>query len=232
MSHWLHHAPPFTRKSEVGFLQQLRRNIMPIHSRIVAAARLELLLVTWRIGEAMRSLNEDPDRRTEMRWNHGIARELWFAVEALGIQAAASALAPGTVGSAPDPLANLLGHASWNADLSLSFNVVTFNRAAFLAMLKPDAANFERLDVARGHDRWWTWPTEAGDDVPRASWWNVPVAFVPRPVTMHSSDLSDMHRQFVHLAGELDRLVLAKTRMTETITERVAELERDLYSVV
>ena len=49
---------------------------------------------------------------------------------------------------------------------------------------------------------------------------------------MHASDLLDMHRQSMQVAGELDRLVLSKTQMTETLTERVAELERDLYAVV
>ena len=48
---------------------------------------------------------------------------------------------------------------------------------------------------------------------------------------MHSSDLSDMQRQSTHIAGLVDRMVLEKTRMTESLTERVSELERDLYSV-
>ena len=49
---------------------------MPTRTRILAAARLELLLVTWRVGQALRCLKDIPDRMTEMRWNHGIAREL------------------------------------------------------------------------------------------------------------------------------------------------------------
>ena len=52
----------------------------------------------------------------------------------------------------------------------------------------------------------------------------------PRPVTMHSSDLSDIERQSANIAGVVDRLVLAKTRMVEVLTEHVSELERDLYS--
>ncbi|KAI0712610.1 hypothetical protein C8Q76DRAFT_797445 [Earliella scabrosa] len=203
---------------------------MPIRTRIVAAARLEILLLTWRISEAIRHLDDVPEGRTEMRWNHGIARELWFAIEAMGIKAAVE-VTPGShaVTGTNDALAMLLGHAMWNGDLSLAFNVATFNRAAFVAMIHPDAADFDRLDAARGHDRWWTWPVESSDDLPRAGWWNVPVAFVPRPVTMHSSDLSDMNRQSANIAGVLDRLIVAKGHMTQTLTERVAELERDLY---
>ena len=152
-------------------------------------------------------------------------------------------------GQSPNgPLATLFAHAAWNSDLGLAFSVMTFNRAAFLDMLKPQGADFDRLDVARGQDRWWTWPAE--DDGPRPSWWNVPVAFVvsiyciilrpkgdrfpsqPRPLTMHSSDLADMQRQSDRIAGVLDGLIVAKTRMTETLTERVSELERDVYSVI
>ena len=97
----------------------------------------------------------------------------------MGIRAAVGAtLAPDAAGSVNEPLSSLVAHASWNSDLSLAFNLATFNRPAFLGMLRTDAADLDRLDVARGHDRWWTWPAEPVDDAPRPSWWNVPVAFV------------------------------------------------------
>ena len=167
----------------------------------------------------------------------------------MGIAAAVGgSLARAEPGTGNEPLASLLAHASWNGDLSLTFNLATFNRPAFLAIVKPDVPELDRLDAARGQERWWTWAGDPIDDAPRPTWWHVPVAFVvsirlppvdfslteplqPRPVAMHTSDLADMHRQAMHLAGELDRIVLSKARMTETLTEHVAELERDLYAV-
>ena len=50
-------------------------------------------------------------------------------------------------------------------------------------------------------------------------------------MTVHSSDLSDMHRQAANIAGVLDRLIAAKGNMMHTLTEHVAELERDLYKI-
>ena len=157
-----------------------------------------MLLVVWRVSEAIRALPDSPDHRTEMRWNHGVARELvrmqrsvasrpadiaqqWSAIAALGIEAAASVTTfQRTDRQLPPGLSTLLDVSTWNGDLSLSFNVAGLDRAAFLHNAPHDAVELDRLDQARAADRWWMWGAESPSDRPRPSWWIVPLACVVR----------------------------------------------------
>ena len=43
---------------------------------VLTSARLEVLLVIWRIREALQAMPQEPCELTLRRWNHGIAREL------------------------------------------------------------------------------------------------------------------------------------------------------------
>ena len=58
-------------------------DFMPLHTahqgdgeQIVWAARMEIIVVLWRIREALKALASRADETTVARWNHGIAREL------------------------------------------------------------------------------------------------------------------------------------------------------------
>lgn len=43
---------------------------------VLTSARVEALLIIWRVREALEALPQAADRLTIRRWNHGIAREL------------------------------------------------------------------------------------------------------------------------------------------------------------
>ena len=43
---------------------------------VLTSARLEVLVVIWRIREALQAMPQPPSELTLRRWNHGIAREL------------------------------------------------------------------------------------------------------------------------------------------------------------
>ena len=44
--------------------------------QVLWSARLEVLLAIYRIAQAFRAIPPNPDPLTNMRWSHGIAREL------------------------------------------------------------------------------------------------------------------------------------------------------------
>ena len=40
------------------------------------SARLEIMYIMWRIGEALAALPDSPDEGQRLRWKNGLAREL------------------------------------------------------------------------------------------------------------------------------------------------------------
>ena len=54
----------------------------------------------------------------------------------------------------------------------------------------------------------------------------------PRPMTLHVSELADMHRHSMQLAEKLEKLKETQGQMAETLAELVTRLEREVFSAV
>ncbi|KAI0701582.1 hypothetical protein C8Q76DRAFT_697533 [Earliella scabrosa] len=152
---------------------------------ILWAARMEIIVVVWRIYEALKVWSGPEDPVWVARWKHGIGRELWRAIDAMGV--AEAALHVGReVGDVPfgarknTSLLILLRHAKWEEG-GLHFDICTFALATFIANCHLPVELCDRFDRAFGSARWWTWPSEGPSDRSRSpSWWFDPSPTVVR----------------------------------------------------
>ncbi len=173
-------------------------------SALLSSARLEIMLVLWRVGQAIPCLAQDAEDLQRRRWSAGIARELvsvhespcslliqhkWTAIRAMGVCAAACAVRGAGGEEAADedvgkvgpencrPLTMLLAHVHW-VGRGICFPVETFDRPAFLrAVSCIEGRRLGKLATEHGYPKWWTWDGHAvGGHIP--AWWANPPAHV------------------------------------------------------
>ena len=170
------------------------------------SARIEVLLIVWRIRQALTSLpptSADPDL-TIRRWNHGIARELvsrklpnqtnfialltsprrgrqWIAISALGLAAATEMVitaADDTASMRCPPITYLLQCSTWNTR-RLRFDLFKVNLKTYLSLSNIDPAIFHGLEDSSVYAKWWTWSNNGPGDGQRCpGWWINPSADV------------------------------------------------------
>lgn len=170
------------------------------------SARLEILLVIWRVAQAIKALPAAADDTTVSRWNAGIERELarnlpqdsalshfltpeliqWIAIRAMGISAAANVMRSGDSDSWMencDALKILLGHARWEGR-DMGFDVRTLDKTGFLALAEQvDPAQFGSLADSAGYPKWWTWGVR-GPGTACPVWWMAPPNRLVTPVLL------------------------------------------------
>ncbi|TBU55174.1 hypothetical protein BD310DRAFT_908522 [Dichomitus squalens] len=104
-------------------------------------AWVELLWTAWHITCALKAIPNDADDATYGRFNTGVARELWEAINVMGRITAVdtmfrSSTAPGTLPGQPNvkPIHLLLHDIKWSG-LSVSLDLRQVNRAKVIASL-------------------------------------------------------------------------------------------------
>ena len=168
------------------------------------AARMEMIVVVWRICEALKAGPPRTDPQWVARWNHGVARELvrqhsdcdcsttnrvdtitqWRAIDAMGVAEAANYVGQDLGYVAPGPRRNsalliLLRHAKW-VDRAIQFDVLKFAAATFLAGCHLPSELCGQFDQAFGSARWWLWTNDGPPDSVAPGWWSDPSTCVVR----------------------------------------------------
>ncbi|KAI0730730.1 hypothetical protein C8Q76DRAFT_792878 [Earliella scabrosa] len=146
--------------------------------RMLWAARMEIIVVVWRICEALKAWSRREDQATVTRWNHGVGRELWRAIDAMGVAEAANYVGHNQEYVPPGPQRNtalltLLRHARW-VDRAIQFNVSTFAVGTFEAGCDLPGDLCNQFDEAFGSARWWLWGKEGPSDSAAPGWWSEP----------------------------------------------------------
>ncbi|TFK80069.1 hypothetical protein K466DRAFT_667852 [Polyporus arcularius HHB13444] len=67
----------------------------------IALAQLELDQVCWRIDQALRAYPGEANELTQNRWSHGLGREMWTVVNAIGLANTAAWTSPNMSSSDP-----------------------------------------------------------------------------------------------------------------------------------
>ncbi|KAI0701757.1 hypothetical protein C8Q76DRAFT_698094 [Earliella scabrosa] len=156
--------------------------------QIHAAARLELELIAWRISQAIMHYPDRPSALCSARFAHGIARELWGAISAMGIASSVEEILPNQQDHSglPALIKAVLQEAQWEG---MRINV-SMERLSFDAL---EPLLFTMRDFSDSHlvgGKWWTWPEVSNAEMPY--WWNAPNELVPRPMENHLSEIGGM----------------------------------------
>ncbi|KAI0702217.1 hypothetical protein C8Q76DRAFT_697935 [Earliella scabrosa] len=194
------------------------------------SARLEILLSVWRIAQAFRALPQSPTELIWRRWGHGIARELWIAISATGLDSCTTVALREPQTRRCGALVLLLRHLEWRANRSLKFDASTFNVGGFFEKIgnladNPDLAS---MDLVWSHAKWWTWP-DAGPNEGTPVWWVDPSAFVPHPMPLHSSDLQGFRYHATAVRSELSDILEGHKVAVEQLNTRIRDLEHELF---
>ncbi|KAI0707021.1 hypothetical protein C8Q76DRAFT_696334 [Earliella scabrosa] len=193
------------------------------------SARHEILLIVWRIGEALRALPPDPDSATVRRWNHGIARELWHAIIATGLEASMRVVTGETSAARRSLLLDkLLLHTEWKWDRSMRFNLSTFDIDGYqqeLGRLRDNRAIAD-VDAVWSRPKWWRWGPEGPEGVRAPSWWCTPSEYVSHPMPVHGSDLADLNHDYEDLDEAMKEMVLDRKVVLDVTREELARIEQ------
>ncbi|RPD63604.1 hypothetical protein L227DRAFT_608807 [Lentinus tigrinus ALCF2SS1-6] len=162
------------------------------------AALYELHYIAYRIYEALRHYPKEADKEMQTRWEHGLAREMWNTIGALGILTAYAAKYKGEdAAKVPDMLLELLPRLEWTG-LTIGLDLNTMDRQALVAAYKP---TFDFSDGPVGGFQWWTWPQKDMGKSQLPSWWTSPSRCVPRPMPAFATDLIPAASQAEEIAG-------------------------------
>ncbi|KAI0706514.1 hypothetical protein C8Q76DRAFT_800934 [Earliella scabrosa] len=195
------------------------------------SARFEILLIVWRINQALQALSSNPNELTLKRWSHGIARELWIAIAAMGLEGSTMVTAGRDEGPRPcRPMQFLLRHVEWKACRSIRFDVQSFDRQAYAGMVASiaDRPQFISLDFLWSHPKWWVWGEAGPEEQPAPGWWTQPLDFVSYPMPAHASDLADMLHDSETVEQELQGMIRNRMELLDLTKRSLRKLEREL----
>ncbi|PIL26689.1 hypothetical protein GSI_11216 [Ganoderma sinense ZZ0214-1] len=197
----------------------------------LTSARLECLLVVWRVREALQAMPQPADNLTIRRWNHGIARELWVAISAFGLAGALEMALSDDDGAAvmsSQPLTYLLRVAEWR-NRRLRFSVLKVDIPTYLALSSMDLRVFYRMEDNTTFPHWWTWSTEGPGDGKRCpGWWANPSADVGAPMPVFEPDKEDLATMAGDMYLTLEGILAEKEAELRDIDDCIAEEELEL----
>ncbi|KAI1781903.1 hypothetical protein LXA43DRAFT_1105133 [Ganoderma leucocontextum] len=196
--------------------------------KALISGRLEVLLVIWRIREALQALPRAPDSLAVRRWNHGIARELWLAITAVGFAAATEMTLDRDNGAADlrcKPLVYLLRAAVWESR-RLRVNVMDIDIPTYISLSDMDTGVFHGLEDSLVFPKWWTWLSDGpGEETKHPGWWINPTVDVGAPMPVFESDKDDLSATAGQLYTHFGRLAAEKEADLRAIDGRIAEEE-------
>ncbi|TBU38587.1 hypothetical protein BD309DRAFT_983584 [Dichomitus squalens] len=156
-------------------------------------AWVELLWIAWCITCALKAIPDNADDATYSRFNTGVARELWEAINVMDRITAVdttfrSSTAPGTPSSRLNvkPVHLLLHDIKWSG-LSILLDLRQVNRAKVIASLvvPEDVVEFfHNLNSSAVSGEWWSVPVDA-NSVRAYPWFDTASAAVCRDPQSH-----------------------------------------------
>ncbi|KAI1787596.1 hypothetical protein LXA43DRAFT_1064229 [Ganoderma leucocontextum] len=158
------------------------------------AARYELEVLAFKCKEVLKAYPDGATERMRLQFSQGLGRELWWAMNSIGMLLTAQRNVEKPQQLPTDGLLGaLLDKIEWRG-LHIVIDILQLDRQQLLQVYADAEGATDRVDSSTPliGPRWWLWPSEGPEAEERPAWWNDPKIAVARPMPVWLHDRIDV----------------------------------------